>query len=209
MSDYLANPNGKAKGALLALHAWWGLNDTIRQYCDRLAEEGYLVLAPDLYDGGIAATIAEAKKLRSKMDRDLVRRRIAAAVDRLAETPEAGGKPIGLVGFSLGAFFAFGLLDKKPEAIAALVAHYGLGGGKFVKTKAAFLGHFAEDDDFVPAHEVPEFEEKLRSAGKEATFHIYPGTRHWFAEPDRPEYDPPAAALAWERTVEFLEASLR
>jgi carboxymethylenebutenolidase len=208
MSEYLVKPKGKANGAILVLHAWWGLNEVIRQFCDRLAGEGYLVLAPDLYDGGIATTITEAKRLRSKMDRDAVRRQIAAAVDQLAGSAEVGGKPIGLIGFSLGAYFAFGLLDKKPGEIAALVAYYGTGGGKFAKTQAAFLGHFAEDDDFVPAHEVPEFEQKLRAAGKQATFHIYPRTRHWFCEPDRPEYDPQAAALAWERTLDFLKANL-
>jgi len=208
MSDYLAKPEGDARGTILVLHAWWGLNEVIRQFCDRLAGEGYLVLAPDLYDGGIATTITEAKRLRSKMDGDAVRRQIAAAVDQLAGSAEVGGKPIGLIGFSLGAYFAFGLLDKKPGEIAALVAYYGTGGGKFAKTQAAFLGHFAEDDDFVPVHEVPDFEQRLRAAGKQATFHIYPGTRHWFCEPDRPEYDPQAAALAWERTVDFLKAKL-
>ena len=208
MTDYLARPKETVRGAILVLHAWWGLNEVIRQFCDRLAGEGYLVLAPDLYQGGIAATIAEAKKLRSKMDRDAVRRQIAAATDRLAGLPEGDGKPIGLIGFSLGAFFAFGLLDKKPAEIAALVAYYGLGGGKFVKTRAAFLGHFAEDDDFEPVQAVMDFEQLLREAGKQVDFHIYPGTRHWFCEPDRPEYDPQAAGLAWERTVAFLNEHL-
>ena len=55
---------------------------------------------------------------------------------------------------------------------------------------------------------MPEFEQKLRAAGKQATFHIYPGTRHWFCEPDRPEYDPQAAVLAWNRTLDFLKANL-
>jgi carboxymethylenebutenolidase len=208
MTDHLARPKGKIRGGILVLHAWWGLNEVVRRFCDRLAGEGYLVLAPDLYNGGIATTIAEAKKLRSKMDRDTLRRQIAAAVDQLAGSPEIGGKPVGLIGFSLGAYFAFGLLDKKPAEVAALVAYYGTGGGKFVKTQAAFLGHFAEDDDFEPAPGVLDFEQRLRAAGKQVTFHIYPGTRHWFCEPDRPEYVEQAAELAWQRTVEFLHQHL-
>ncbi|MBN2388600.1 MAG: dienelactone hydrolase family protein [Anaerolineales bacterium] len=207
--EYLAKSGMEARrGAVLVLHAWWGLNEVIRQFCDRLAGEGYLVLAPDLYAGNIAVTIAEAKSLRSKMDRQAIRRQIAAAVDRLTGTPESTGKPIGMIGFSLGSFFAFGLLDKKPEKIAALITYYGLGGSKFTKTTAAFLGHFAEDDDFEPVNAVLEFEQHLQSLGRQATFHLYPGTRHWFCEPDRPEYDPQAAELAWKRTVAFLQEKL-
>ena len=76
--------------------------------------------------------------------------------------------------------------------------------GDYRTARAAYLGHFAAHDDFEPLEAVRALEAKIRAAGREVTFHVYPGARHWFFEPNRPEYDPAAAELAWERTLAFL-----
>ncbi len=92
--------------------------------------------------------------------------------------------------------------------MAAIVTFYGTTSPESVRAEADFLGHFAEHDDFEPTEQVREFEEALRSSGKQVSFYLYPGTHHWFFEENRPEYDAVAAHLAWERTIEFLHQRL-
>jgi carboxymethylenebutenolidase len=89
------------------------------------------------------------------------------------------------------------------------VVYYGAWAGEWVTdSKAPLLGHFAEDDPFTSADEVAAFEAAFRRADRAITTYVYPGTRHWFAEPSRPEYDGTAAALAWDRTIAFLRTIL-
>ncbi len=205
MSDYLVKPKSAPRGGILVLHAWWGLNDFFKNLCARLAAEGYLVLAPDLYNGAIAKTIPEAEKLRTKLKRETTSKQILEALKKLRSEAE---QPIGLIGFSLGAYWGLWLVEEKPKDITATVLFYGARGGEYTKTKSAFLGHFAETDEFVAASGRKKLEKTLKAAGREVAFHVYPETRHWFFENDRPEYNAQAAKLAWERTTEFLKSHL-
>ena len=210
-SGYLATPASGSGQGVVVLHAWWGLNDFFKTLCRRLADAGFMAFAPDLYHGAVAATIAEAKQLRSQVDRDSVNKAMSAAVAYLEQHPAVQGKSLGVVGFSLGAHWALWLADHHPKSIAAAVLYYGTSGGRFAKTRAAFLGHFAEHDAWgASAQSVQALEMRLRAAGRTATFHTYPSTQHWFAEDDRLDaYDPEAARLAWERTLEFFHTHLR
>jgi carboxymethylenebutenolidase len=114
-----------------------------------------------------------------------------------------------MIGFSLGASYALDLAAADPEHIRSVVLFYGTGGGDFSTARAAYLGHFAENDAFEPQPNVDDLEESLRRAGRPVTFYRYPGTGHWFFEPDRIEaYNQAAASLAWERTLTFLRHSL-
>jgi carboxymethylenebutenolidase len=208
MSNYLSLPKNGAGAGVLVLHAWWGLNDTFRHFCDRLAGEGFVALAPDLYNGQVATTRKGAEGLMRQMDKDAARKALNTALKDLAGHPAVNHPVVGVVGFSMGGYYALGLACKKPKQIAAAVTFYGSGGGKFDEARAAFLGNFAEDDEFEPADDVRQLEERIRQAGRSFAFHTYPGTKHWFFEPDRPEYDPAAAQLAWERTAAFLQKEL-
>jgi carboxymethylenebutenolidase len=207
LSEYLAIPNMTPAPGILVLHAWWGLNDIFKNFCDRLAAEGFVALAPDLYDGYVAITREEAKAAMRKMDKAAARKTLQAALKTLASHPTVSRPQVGVVGFSLGAFYALGLACQKPKNVAAVVAFYGTGRGDFTKAQAAFIGHYAEDDEFEPLADVGQLEEALKAAGRPVTFYIYPGMKHWFFEPNRPEYDPAAAALAWERTAAFLRGN--
>lgn len=191
---------------VLLLHAWWGLNDDVRAYAKRLRDAGFTVETPDLYDGKVADTIAGAEALRDAIEKD------PRDVDRSRATvDEAASQLEGLyaiVGFSLGVFYAWDHIARKPGAASALVVHYGTG-GKPPAQVPPVLGHFAANDEFEPVETVSELEATLRRNGVDVTHHIYPGTRHWFAEPSRPEFDAGAADLAWQRTVDFLRRTGR
>ncbi len=206
MSDYLAKPASAPRGGLLILHAWWGLNDFFKSLCDKLAKEGYVVLAPDLYDGAVAKTIPEAEKLRKKINKEATPKHVLESLKKLQT--ESQRKTVGVMGFSLGANWALWLVEEKPKVIAATVLFYGARGGEYAETKSAFLGHFAETDEYVADSGKKKLEKTLNALGKEVSFFTYPGTRHWFFESDRPEHDPQAATLAWERTLEFLKTHL-
>ena len=114
-----------------------------------------------------------------------------------------------VVGFSLGAYFALDLSATDPEHIRSVTVFYGTGPADYSRSRADYLGHFAETDEFEPQSEVDKLEAALRRAGRPATFHRYAGTGHWFFEPDRPNaFNRAAASLAWDRTLAFLRRPL-
>ena len=201
-------PSGKGRGVLV-LHPWWGLNETIRAFCLKLSEAGFIAFAADLYHGKLATTIPEADRLSNELDAKAARRDIAEAVGFLSAHADPGGRGLGVVGFSLGAYFALEVSATNPDHIRAAVSFYGTRGGDYAASKAEYLAHFAEADEYEPESNVTAFEAALRKAGRPFTFHLYPGTGHWFFEPDRTDaYKPAAAALAWDRTLAFLHKSL-
>lgn len=206
---YLALPaDGKGPG-LLVLHAWWGLNGFFRNLCDRLAREGFVAFAPDLYHGETATTIGEAERLRGKLKQKRVAADLAEGVDFLAGREEIAGQALGVIGFSLGAYYALGLSLDRPKLVRAVVVFYGTRGGDYESARAAYLGHFAETDDWVAASGVKKLERALRAAGRPVSFYTYEATGHWFFEKDRSEaYRQEAARLAWERTITFLREHL-
>ena len=207
---YLAiPPDGKGRGVLV-LHAWWGLNDTIKAFCRRLAESGFVAFAPDLYHGKIADNIADAETLGSALDANYLQAKaeIADATIFLNERADQADRGLVVIGFSLGAYYALDLAATHPEHIRSVVLFYGTGDGDYSNSRAAYLGHFAEVDEFEPQSNVDNLEESLRRAGRPVTFHRYPGTGHWFFEPDRSQaYNQEAANLAWDRTLDFLKRS--
>ncbi len=207
---YLALPsNGKGAGVLV-LHAWWGLNDTIRAFCTRLAESGFVAFAPDLYHGKVAENIPDAETLGKALDANYLQAK-AEIKDATMFLNERSGQAEGglaVIGFSLGAPYALDLAAADPEHIRSVVIFYGTGGGDFSSSRAAYLGHFAENDPFEPRSNLDELEAALRRAGRPVTFYRYSGTGHWFCEPDREQaYNQAAAELAWERTLAFLQSS--
>lgn len=207
---YLALPSTGIASPVLVLHAWWGLNDTIRAFCTRLADSGFVAFAPDLYHGKVADDVADAERLGSALDANHVQAKaeIAQAATFLHERAGQVDRSLAVIGFSLGAYYALDLSVAEPERIRSVVVFYGTGGGDFSRSKAAYLGHFAELDQFEPPANVDGLEAALRNAGRPVTFHRYPGTGHWFFEPDRTQaFNPAAASLAWERTLAFLRRS--
>ena len=202
-------PTGKGPGVLV-LHAWWGLNDTMKAFCTQLAESGFVAFAPDLYHGKVADNIADAEALGKALDANHLQAKadIADATRFLGERAGQAGGGLAVIGFSLGAYYALDLAAADPEHIRSVVIFYGTGDGDYSNSRAAYLGHFAEKDEFEPQSNVDNLEESLRRAGCPVTFHLYSGTGHWFFEPDRTQaYNQAAASLAWDRTLAFLSSS--
>lgn len=214
---YLALPQGGEGPGVLVLHEWWGLTEPFKQTCDRLAEAGFVALAPDFYRGKTTASIEEAEALGAELDRNVKRWRgdIVGALQFLrqhgATQPTDGRGAFGFVAFSLGGSYALDMSINLAEEIAAVVTFYATYPSlDYHGAKAAYLCHFAEEDPYVPAESAVEMEQALSAAGRQATFYTYPGTRHWFFDVDRMEaFDAAAAALAWARTLAFLNAELR
>src|SRR6266540_1335539 len=197
---FLAVPlTGKGPGVLV-LHAWWGLNDTMKAFCTQLAESGFVAFAPDLYHGKVADTIPDAENLGKALDANHLQAKaeIAEATKFLNERAGQADRGLAVIGFSLGAYYALDLSNADPEHIGSAVIFYGTGADDFSNSRAEYLGHFAENDEFEPQSNVDELEEALRRAGRPVRFYRYSGTGHWFFEPDRSQaFNPAAASLAW------------
>lgn len=204
---YLALPTTGTGTPVLVLHAWWGLNDTIKALCQQLADAGFVAFAPDLYQGKVATTIPDATLLSKELSAD-PRAAYAAIAEALAflKPYAETGKGIAVLGFSLGAYFAMELSGTAPDLIRSVVIFYGTFDGDLSQSNADYLLHFAENDEYEPQEYVEATEQAIQAAGRPVTLYQYPDTGHWFFEPDRPDaYNANAAALAWQRTLAFLQ----
>jgi len=207
-TGYLAIPERGAGPGILVLHAWWGLNQFFKDLCDRLAAEGFVALAPDLLGGQVADTIEDAERQLAGADADGLAHLTRSSLWTLREMPITPDAPVGVVGFSMGASMALWLSARVPEAVAATTVFYGAQDIDFADARSAYLGHFADVDPWVDDDSVALLEAELRLDELDVDFHRYPGTGHWFFEPDRPEYDAAAADLAWDRTLAFFRQHL-
>jgi carboxymethylenebutenolidase len=206
---YLAPARPSPGPPVLLLHTWWGLNQTMRDLADRLAGDGFTVMAPDLFDGTVNTTIEDAEAFTTSIEQgdgrpdglnpDRIQGRVEATLDHLLAHPDVRGDRAAIVALSFGGWYGSEVAARRSD-VAAFVSIYsdvyeGPGG-------AAYLGHFAADDQFVDS---PPTDKPLPEG---SAAHIYPGMKHWFTEPDRPEFDQEAAELVYSRTVEFLRANL-
>jgi carboxymethylenebutenolidase len=207
-TGYLAVPESGTGPGILVLHAWWGLNQFFKVLCDRLADEGFVALAPDLLGGQVATTIDDAEAQLAGADADELANLTRSSVLTLRDLPITPDAPVGVLGFSMGASMALWLSARVPDVVAATTIFYGAQDIDFAGAQSAYLGHFAETDPYVDEDGLALLEAELHLDELDVTFHRYAGTRHWFFEEDRPEHDPDAAALAWDRTLAFFRQHL-
>lgn len=202
-SGYLAYSDRIGPGVLV-LHEFFGLTPSFRDYCDRLCDEGFTALAPDLYDGAIAEDVEGAEALRDSLDVETVMARLRAAAEHLTSNWHPR---LGVVGFSLGAWYASKLARELPAEAAVL--YYGVPDDDPGTWTGPLQGHYASDDEWEPLDRVRATLIALEDRGVEVDAHVYEGTGHWFANADVPEhFNEPAAALAWSRTIDFLRHHL-
>ncbi|WP_138417110.1 dienelactone hydrolase family protein [Sinomonas gamaensis] len=211
---YLALPPSGSGPGVIVIQEWWGLVDHIRDVADRLAAEGFVALAPDLYGGRVAHDGAEAARIMKTLPEEEAARLLAGAVDYLLSLPEVTSSTVGAIGFCMGGGFVLQLAAQQGERISAAVPFYGVGQGvpnDFSGVRAAVQGHYGEHDRGYPAAEARKQEEQIRrESGAEVEFFFY-DAGHAFANDSNPQgnYRPQAAKLAWERAVRFLKEKVR
>ena len=215
LNGYLAEPAQGASGpGLVVIQEWWGLNDQIKGVADKLAAAGYRALVPDLYRGKLALEANEAEHLMNDLDfGDAAGQDIRGAVQYLKAS---GSSQVGVTGFCMGGALTVLSLVFVPEVDAAVI-WYGYPPLEHVdasKIKAPLMGHWATDDAAFAIDGVDKLEKKLSGAGVAYTFHRY-DAKHAFANETADsknlpflKYDPAAAELAWERTMEFIGEQL-
>jgi len=201
----LMPPSGRGPGLCIA-HPWWGLNETIRAFGGALAAEGFVVGLPDVFQGRTAQSIEDAQVLADTAWTPDAPTVLSGALETLVEHPAVTSDRIGMVAFSLGGFHALGLAGRTDLPLGALVTYYAA--RALPDRHVPILSHFAQSEPFDSSETLQASADALTRAGAPSAVYFYGGTRHWFAEADRPEYDAAAAKLAFERTVAFLKYCL-
>jgi carboxymethylenebutenolidase len=212
MKAYLARPSkGKKFPAVIVIHENRGLVPHIQDVTRRMAQEGFLSLAPDALSplGGTPEDISNVGELFAKLDSKQTVRNFVAAVNYLKTHPLSNGK-VGCTGFCWGGAMTNQVAVNSPDLDAA-VPYYGKQPETedIPKIKAPILAHYAENDDRINAG-IEKFEEALKQNNKEYQIFKYPGTGHAFNNDSNPaRYNAEAALLAWSRTVEFFKKKLK
>lgn len=210
-SAYLALPASGSGPGVVVVQEWWGLVDHIRDVCDRLAREGFVALAPDLYRGEVAEEPDAAGRLMMDLEIPRATADLDAAVQTLLGHDAVEGSRVGCIGFCMGGQLALSAAAHS-DRIAAVVDCYGIHPKvrpDFAQMDAAVFGVFAEHDEFVPPEAVRSLEADLKTAGVRVRTRIHLGVQHAFMNETRPDvYDARTAAEAWNEILAFLRAEL-
>src|SRR5262245_11497275 len=183
-SGYLAKPASGSGPGVLLIQEWWGIDPSLKQTADRLASAGFVVLAPDLYHGEVAAhnEMDKAAHLMNSMPADRAAKDMSGAIDFLASHPAVTSKGVGVVGFCMGGMLAFLIAASRGDKVQAVVPFYGFPQGPmepdWATLTAEVSGHMAENDSFFPADAARALEAKLRGMGKKVSLMVHAGTGH-------------------------------
>jgi carboxymethylenebutenolidase len=210
-SGYLSLPPAKSGPGLVVIQEWWGLVDHIKDVVDRFAGEGFVSLAPDLYDGATTKSPDEAGKLAMALNMGKAGKDIHGAAEFLLAHSSVKPKKVGVVGFCMGGALALYAAIEYPAQIAAGVDFYG--GLSHVavdpkKLRVPVLAHFGKNDPSIKEADARLLIERLKATGQPVEGHFY-DAGHAFFNDTRPQaYNKVAGTLAWERTLAFLRRSL-
>jgi carboxymethylenebutenolidase len=206
----LAQPAGSDKApAIVVVQEWHGINDYVRGMCDRLAQEGFIALAPDLFHGAVATTTEQASKLAQALDKNAAVAEIGAAASFLKSQPRSSGK-IGVLGFCLGGGLALAAA-RYADGFAAAVSFYGLPNvspDELARIRVPIEAHFARKDDYAKASVAEELQRKVRAAGGQMDLYVYEAGHAFMRFTDPATHSEPNAKLAWGRVVAFLRRTL-
>ena len=207
---YLSVPAGKPPfPAIVVIHEWWGLNDNIEHWSDRLASAGWAALAIDLYGGTVATTPDQAMAAMKAVDEARAGETISAAIQFLHDDPRISATKRAVIGWCFGGGWSLRTALAHPELDGAILyyGHPETDATKLAAIKARVLAFFGNKDQSIPPAVVDQFEAALHQAGVRAEVHRY-DAEHAFANPSNPHYDETASADAWSHVVAFL-ATLR
>lgn len=209
-SGELAVPAGAGKApSVVLVQEWWGLNDHIRSLLGRLAAEGFVALAPDLYHGKVTKDAEEASKLMTALDRGQALEEIEGAAQFLLAHERAGGR-VGVMGFCMGGSLSFRAAETISDFSCA-VPFYGAPPAaeyNVSKVRAPIQAHFAGRDQWATPANAEQIMKNLNARGGTMELFVYDAD-HAFVNDTRPDvYSPENAKLAWERAMKFLHTHL-
>ena len=209
---YLSLPPGAKPPfpAVVVIQEWWGLNDHIKQWSDRLAAEGYAALAVDLYDGKVATTSDSAMQYVKSVHPERATEILLAAHEFLSRDPRVQATRRGSIGWCFGGAQSLALALAAPD-LNACVLYYGrpeLDPKVLEAIRAPLLGVFGTQDQSIPPATVNAFDTALTEAGVQHTILRYDAP-HAFANPSNPKYDEKSAGAAWAEVQKFFAANLK
>ncbi|HEY9183448.1 MAG TPA: dienelactone hydrolase family protein, partial [Gammaproteobacteria bacterium] len=211
---FLALPADAAEPlpGVIVIHEGWGLDDNIKAMTRRLASEGYVALAVDLYGGQTADTPERAQELMIALlnEPEVARRNLSQAYDYLDKY--AFAPRIASIGWDLGGSWALQTALLFPDMLDAVVMYYGqvdTNSDRLATLEMPLLGFFGGEDASIPIRDVQAFRTTLGQLGKNAEVLIVPGVGHAFANPSGGSFDQRAADEAWAKTLAFLEHNLK
>jgi carboxymethylenebutenolidase len=195
---YFISPEEPGPGVLL-LHSWFGLNSFTKRLADRLADEGFTVLAPDLMAEALPADQVEAEAALKAADPNYLASATLSGAGVLAKQNRA----IQVVGLGMGGSLGLWASVRLPDLITGVVSIYGAQSMDFAASQSAYQIHLAENDPWLPEDDAIFMEATMRLEALKVEVHTYPGTSHGFFE-DGPSYDQVASEVVWDRMLEFL-----
>ena len=209
LGGYRADPATAPKGAVVVIQEIFGVNHHIRAVCDRLAGEGYVAIAPAIFDrvepnftsGYSPEEIAVARKFVANPDWAAILRDTQAAIDAVKDVG-----PVGIIGFCLGGSVAYAAATKLT-GLSAAIGYYGGAIVRFADDKPTVPTqlHFGEKDSGIPLSDV----DIIRAKRPEVEIHVYPGAQHGFSCDERPSYDKASTDIAWSRSLAFFAKHLK
>jgi carboxymethylenebutenolidase len=210
---YLATPTSGTGPGVVVIQEWWGLTDHIVALSDRLAAEGFVALAPDLFGGRTTHEADEAGSLLMSLPVDQAARDLAGSVDYLLSLDAVTSKTVGAIGFCMGGGFVLRLAAQQGPRVSAAVPFYGVGPGvpdSYKGLTAAVQGHYGTQDAMYPVDAARAQEAQIRAeSGAAVEFHYY-DAGHAFHNDENllGTHDSESAKLAWDRAVAFLKANV-
>ncbi len=210
---YLVRPGQEGQfPAAVMIHEWWGLNENIHEMARDLAGEGYVVLAVDLYNGNVASTPQEAGQYATQVRENVPEavEHMKSAASFLRESDFVLENAIASIGWCFGGGMSLQL--SLNENLAATVIYYGsleTNAERLSAIRWPVLGIFADQDTVVPLDSVHQFEAALNQLGVENEIYVYEGVPHAFANPSNPGHDPEKTEDAWQKTIAFLDRTLK
>jgi carboxymethylenebutenolidase len=211
---YLRKPEKGSGPGVIVVQEWWGLDDHMADVVDRLAAEGFVALAPDLYGGRVAHDADTAGKMLMELPVDQAAKDLAGAVDFLLADPDVSSSTVGAVGFCMGGGFVLLLAAQQGDRISAAVPFYGVGPAvpdQYRAVTAPIQGHYGEQDGFYPVEQARALEKQIREESSGSVeFFYYPAGHAFHNDQDKlGTYNEEHAKQAWQRTLKFLKANVR
>ncbi len=210
-SGYLAVPPSGSGPGVIVIQEWWGLVDHIRDLCDRFAREGFVALAPDHYHGRQTKSPDEAGKMLMALNIAQAGKELRGAAEYLLGHAAVAPKKVGAIGFCMGGQLALYAAQEHGDKVSCAVDFYGIHPNVRIepaRLRVPVLGHFGTKDASVPVDAVRRLQADVTAAAGTMTAHFYDAD-HAFFNDTRPQvYHAAAARVAWQRTLDFLRATL-